>query len=343
MGRWRMTTRSMCAVATLLAACGGGATSLRIDVTAPPDRALSSLTVELVLADGERVQRTLTPPPERSTGGAVVVILADLSQQLRVTLHGIAVGGQAMDASASVQARPHAQVELSLALGATPAADGGAPGDLSAPGDGSIDGGGGLDGGALVDLATALIAEDDFGRADQSLWGRASEGHLWSGDANSRSAFRISSMAGVIADSSPSGNSYYGLLGPATASANVLVVGSMNGPPTFGAIARAHDRNDLYDAEIDGNELGLWVVKNGARSSLAKSSVTFAIVPDTSYSIRLTAEGSNLSARIWPTNAAEPSTWTVTATDATFADGMAGVYAVAGPFAASFTRFQCTP
>ncbi|HEX8952591.1 MAG TPA: hypothetical protein VF945_12135, partial [Polyangia bacterium] len=211
------------------------------------------------------------------------------------------------------------------------------------PADGGVDGGGAGDGGAQVDLATPLIARDDFQRADQSLWGRASDGQLWSGDASSRSAFRISAMAGVIADSSPSGNSYSGFLGPATTSANVLVVASMNGPPTFGAIARAQDRNDFYDAEIDGSALGLWVVKNGSWSSLGKSSVPFGIVPDTSYSIRLWASGSNLSARIWPTSAPEPSTWTVTATDATFADGMAGVYAVAGPFAASFTRFQCTP
>ena len=192
-------------------------------------------------------------------------------------------------------------------------------------------------------LATPFIARDDFERADQSLWGRASDGQLWSGDANSRSAFRISSTNGVIADSSPGGNSYEGLLGPATTSANVLVVASMDGPPTFGAIARAQDHNDFYDAEIDGNAIGLWVVKNGNRSSLAKSSVAFAIGPDSSYSIRLVASGSTLEARIWPTSAAEPSTWTVTTTDATFADGLAGVYAVAGPFAARFTKFQCTP
>jgi hypothetical protein len=338
-----MKTRSMSAVAAVLAACSGGATSLRIDVTSPPDQALSSLTVGLVLADGAHMQRTLSLPPERSTGGAVVVILPDVSQKLLVTLHGIAVGGQAMDASASVQARRHAQVELAMALGATPAADGGAAGDLTASADGSVDGGGPMDGGALVDLATPLIARDDFQRVDQSLWGRASDGQLWSGEANSRSAFSISSMAGVITDSSPAGNAYYGFLGPATASANVLVIASMNGPPTFGAIARAQDGNDFYDAEIDGNGLALWVVKNGNRSSLAKANVTFAIVPDTSYSIRLVALGNNLSARIWPTSANEPSTWTVTATDVTFADGMAGVYAVAGPFAASFTRFQCTP
>jgi hypothetical protein len=328
-----MKTRSMCAVATLLFACGGGATSLRIDVTSPPDRALSSLTVELGFADGEHEERTLGLSPAQSSGGAVVVILPDVSQEVGVTLRGIAVGGQVMDASASVQARPHAQVKLSMALGATPADDGGAAGDLGAPGDG----------GAPADLAAPVIARDDFGRADQSLWGRASDGHLWSGDANSRGAFRISAMSGVIADSSPSGNDYYGFLGPATTSANVLVVASMNGPPTFGAIVRAQDRNDFYDAEVDGNALGLWVVKNGNWSSLAKSSVAFAIVPDTSYSIRLVVAGSDLSARIWPTSAAEPSTWTVTATDATFTDGMAGVYAVAGPFAATFSRFQCTP
>ena len=213
----------MSAVAPLLAACGGGATLLRIDVTSPPAQALSSLTVDLVLADGAHMQRTLSLPPERSSGGAVVVTLPDISQRLRVTLHGIAVGGQTMDASASVQARPHVQVELSMALGAT-LADGGAAGDLSAPGDSSVGGGGPMDGGALVDLATPLIARHDFPRADQSLWGRASDGHLWSGDANSRSAFRISSMAGGIADSSPGGNSYCGFLGPATTSANVMVV-----------------------------------------------------------------------------------------------------------------------
>ena len=334
----------MCATAALLFACrGGGATSLRIDVTTPPDRALSSLTVELGFADGDRMQRTLGLSPEQSSGGAVIVLLPDVSQEVGVTLHGVAAGGQTMDASASVQSRPHAQVELAMALGATPAEDAGTPRDLSAPGDGAGDGGAAVDGGAPVDLATPVVARDDFGRADQSLWGRASDGQLWSGDANSRSAFRISSMTGVIADSSPGGNAYAGFLGATTTSANVLVVASMDGPPTFGAIARAHDHNDFYDAEVDGNALGLWVVKNGNRASLGKASVAFAIVPDSSYSIRLVASGSNLSARIWPTGAAEPSAWTVTATDGTFADGMAGVYAVAGPFAATFTQFQCTP
>src|SRR5436305_7320594 len=49
--------------------------------------------------------------------------------------------------------------------------------------------------------STAPIAQDTFQRANQSLWGVSSDGHLWSGDANTSKDFSINGNVGQIKQS----------------------------------------------------------------------------------------------------------------------------------------------
>ena len=49
---------------------------------------------------------------------------------------------------------------------------------------------------ASPDLAPTIIAHDDFNRADQALWGVASDGQTWGGDANASASFSIPARSG---------------------------------------------------------------------------------------------------------------------------------------------------
>src|SRR5260221_7308808 len=67
------------------------------------------------------------------------------------------------------------------------------------------------------------LGTDTFQRANQSLWGTASDGQTWGGDANSQKAFSISGNAGLV--SNTGGTSYSAVLGPTAANAEVYATG----------------------------------------------------------------------------------------------------------------------
>src|SRR2546430_16692098 len=63
-------------------------------------------------------------------------------------------------------------------------------------------------------------------RANQSLWGTASDGQTWGGDANNRSVFSISGNTGLV--SNTGATSYSAVLGPTAANAEVYATGSLS-------------------------------------------------------------------------------------------------------------------
>ncbi|MBV8695244.1 MAG: hypothetical protein JO183_07135, partial [Ktedonobacteraceae bacterium] len=102
--------------------------------------------------------------------------------------------------------------------------------------------------------STSVIAQDSFIRPNQSLWGKASNGTTWGGDANAAKVFSISSSAGQV---SGNGNNYSAVLGPAATNADVLFSGSTSKfqNSNIGSVLRWTDGNNWYKAYIDGTSL----------------------------------------------------------------------------------------
>jgi hypothetical protein len=111
------------------------------------------------------------------------------------------------------------------------------------------------------------VGTDSFQRANQALWGTASDGQVWGGDANTQGVFSIKGNAGVV--SNTAGNSYSAVLGPAVSDAEVFATGSMSAfsNSNLGAVLRWTDGNNWYKAFIDGSNLVVQKRWRGRRRS----------------------------------------------------------------------------
>ena len=183
-----------------------------------------------------------------------------------------------------------------------------------------------------------MLGQDTFQRANQSLWGTASDGQPWGGDANSIGVFSISNGAGLVTNTGI--NSYSAVLGPAAADAEVFATGSISSfsNSNFGDVLRWTDGNNWYKAYIDGGSLIIQKKVSGTTTLLA--SKPFVATAGTSYSIHFRAVGTTLTANAWPSSSAEPSGWMVTATDGTFASGRVGMRVLTQTGTATVTSFR---
>lgn len=169
-----------------------------------------------------------------------------------------------------------------------------------------------------------VVGQDNFQRSNQSLWGTASDGQSWSGDANTSNVFSISGNAGQIANGS---TSYNAVLGPMAANADVVVSGSVSNfsNANLGAVLRWTDTTNWYKAYIDGKNLVIQSRINGTATTL--KSVAFTATASTSYTIHFRAVGSTLTANVWKTGSSEPSGWMASATNSSLPTGQCGVRA----------------
>jgi streptogramin lyase len=182
------------------------------------------------------------------------------------------------------------------------------------------------------------LGTDTFQRASQALWGTASDGQTWGGDANTKSPFSISGNAGVV--SNTSGNTYSAVLGPTATNAEVYATGSMSSfaSSNFGPVLRWTDGNDWYKAYIDGQNLVLQKKVAGNASILV--SVPFAATPGTSYTIHFRVVGSTLTANVWASSGTEPAGWMTTATDTSLTSGYCGLRFLVNSGTATITNFK---
>ncbi len=186
--------------------------------------------------------------------------------------------------------------------------------------------------------AGTMLGTDSFQRANQSLWGSASDGHTWGGDANSQSVFSISGNAGLVSNTGSS--SYSAVLGSAAANAEVYATGSLSSftNSNFGEVLRWTDGNNWYKAFIDGSSLIIQRKVNGVTSILA--SVPFAASAGISYSLHFRVVGSTLTANVWASSASEPGGWMVTASDSSLTSGYCGMRFLTQSGTATVTSFQ---
>jgi DNA-binding beta-propeller fold protein YncE len=167
-----------------------------------------------------------------------------------------------------------------------------------------------------------VLAQDTFMRPNQSLWGTASDGHIWGGDAGTNVAFSIANNTGLVTNA---GASLSAPLGPIATNADVLFTGKMSAynSTNLGSVLRWTNGNNWYKAYIDGGRLIIQKRVNGAIINLA--SVPFAASGNTLYSLRFEVIGTTLQARVWLASGSEPTTWMAKISDSTFASGQCGL------------------
>jgi hypothetical protein len=186
----------------------------------------------------------------------------------------------------------------------------------------------------------STLGQDSFQRPNQALWGTASDGQTWGGDANMQSVFSIVNNKGQVSNSP---TTYSGVLGPVATNAEVLFSGSMSSYTNnnLGAVLRWSNDNNWYKAYITGTSLIVQKRVNGATTILG--SVPFAATAGTSYTLRFRVVGTTLYARVWQAGTAEPTNWMVMVTDTTFSSGFCGLRMLAqNGGVASYTSFLAT-
>lgn len=171
------------------------------------------------------------------------------------------------------------------------------------------------------------VAQDNFQRADQTLWGTASDGQNWQGAANQSQSFSIANKAGLI-----QGQGFFDTtLGGQQADAEILFTSSLSSfqQANIGAVLRWHDPNNWYKAYLDGQKLIILRKIQGVVTRL--SDFNFPATPNTSYDLRFQVAGNNLAAKVWRHGTTEPANWMVIAQDNSLTTGQGGIRAFIQP------------
>ncbi|MDQ2887719.1 MAG: hypothetical protein M3Y39_16725 [Chloroflexota bacterium] len=187
------------------------------------------------------------------------------------------------------------------------------------------------------------LAQDTFQRQNQQLWGTATDGRAWQGDANMLNAFSIANGSGQIANAQGTLNA---VLGQPVTNVNVTMNGSLNhfnkGNVNLGAVVRWSDGNNWYKALIDGTHLTMLKRVKGVTTTLG--SVPFQAQDGTMYSLRFQAIGAMLFAKAWPVGTTEPTNWMLNITDTALTSGQAGIRVLLQKATiATITSFLVTP
>ena len=182
-------------------------------------------------------------------------------------------------------------------------------------------------------LQATILAQDTFQRADQALWGAASDGQSWEGDANKLTVFSIAGSNhtwGQIANNrSNQGQGeqiYNALLGPASENVNLVVSGSVNLfrlNANFGVVLRWKDVNNWYKALIDGSDLVVLKRLNGVTTQLG--ALRFTALSGKTYTLHFRAIGATLFASAWQSDQSEPDHWMIVVSDMSLVSGQGGV------------------
>jgi hypothetical protein len=184
-------------------------------------------------------------------------------------------------------------------------------------------------------------AADSFGRtvAPGTSWGPADTGGTWSARfTTSGTAYSVGNGVGKIARTAATGN-YGQLLPPAPHPDVTSVARAAWDTPAAGAafvpltlISRFTNSLNYYQARLiqtTGGALQVQIVKtvNGVNTSIAgPAQVSASYTPGTFWRLRSEAVGQTLRVRAWSDASAEPSTWSVSTTDTTFAQaGSVGI------------------
>jgi hypothetical protein len=193
----------------------------------------------------------------------------------------------------------------------------------------------------MASTPTMVLAQDTFRRTNQQLWGQASDGRSWQGDANTLATFSIHAFTGQIAGE----GTVNAILGDASGNVGVLASGQMNqfdGAANMGIVLRWTDNLNWYKALIDGQHLIILKSVNGVSTQL--SSVPFHAQNGIIYTIHFQVIGVLLFARVWRSGTTEPEKWMITLSDSSLRSGRAGLrFVLQSTTVINMTSFLATP
>ena len=185
---------------------------------------------------------------------------------------------------------------------------------------------------SVVNVASGVLAQDTFTRANQTTWGTASNGMSWS---PSSSAMSIAANEGVISNTA---SSLFATLGTGTTTdANGLVRFSVaSTSDTAGIALRMQSNGNVYLGRYDGAGHLQFEYRIGSTWTHV-SLVSFVPTVNAFYWLRFQVQGTNVSMKVWAYGTAEPSAWTWAGTASGInSAGLMGLYA----YAASGTPVQ---
>lgn len=184
------------------------------------------------------------------------------------------------------------------------------------------------------------LGKDTFQRANQTFWGKASDGQTWGAEANSQNVFSIVNNTGQVANGT---TAYNAVLGSSASDAEVLFSGSITSfkSSTVGALLRWKNGNNWYTAYFNGTNLFIQKKVAGVMTTLGKAA--FPAKVKVSYTVRFRIVGTTLSAKAWQTGTTEPTGWIVTVTDSSLTSGNCGLrIQVKGTSVVTITSFLAT-
>lgn len=170
----------------------------------------------------------------------------------------------------------------------------------------------------------ATLGIDTFVRGNQSGWGTASDGELWTLYGGATAS--IASNEGVLTNLSAS-NAVALLGGNTTGPINILV--RLSGNNFFaapGVAFRAIDSNNYYRVIVYNGVCNFDKIVSGARSNIAMATVTGWTI-NQYWWMRAIMVANALTVRIWLAGTSEPGTNIMTASDATYTNGRYGLAA----------------
>lgn len=169
-----------------------------------------------------------------------------------------------------------------------------------------------------------ILARDTFQRADQAYWGTSSSGQNWLEDAQTDRNFTISHGAGLVR-AAPSCIFCEAILGLVESDLEVTFTASLTryGPSALCAILRWDEPDTFYKMVLDGQSLTLVRVMGGMIVPL--QSIAFPARNDALYTFRFRADGTQLSAMVWPANQPPPADWQMSVQDSALTAGRAGI------------------
>lgn len=169
-----------------------------------------------------------------------------------------------------------------------------------------------------------MIAQDNFRRPNQTYWGTASDGNVWSGDVATNNLFTINNNTGEAATNG--GAQFVGILGPSISNAEIVFTVYMTSTysqSNMGAVLRWQDYDHFYKVDLDTGQ-DLRIIKGPTASGILVTTY-FPWNLDTRYTIRFRAIGPNLFAKAWQTGTPEPSNWMLSLSDNSYSSGRVGL------------------
>ncbi|WP_299542012.1 hypothetical protein [uncultured Streptomyces sp.] len=203
------------------------------------------------------------------------------------------------------------------------------------------------------------VAEDQFGRTVASGWGAADSGQAWTTAGGSAADYSVTGGTGrhIMTTRNVFRHTLAAVPVP---DVDLRVDVSVSALPVADnayafAAARYTDTTHMYFARIQITPAGAATltlrVRNGGETQLGATIALGTYTPGAWYTVRLSAQGSTISASAWPRGSAEPATWQISVTDASLsAAGAVGCRSLLGsattnplPVTVQFDALVCAP